>query len=188
MFRLALFAVFLTVLTGCQYPFEFRSEEEIKEEVLCADPSFADILGEKVSVDTKTEGLRNEYDEKSQIITSKIVAFKKDLEYLRKSTSQKIQELNSQLDPYREELSHRISELVTELKLKESSLAATKKMITRLDKMVEESDTSENLSRESTKWQGKIESLKVQAQELTEAIASLRENIRLNRLKLRLLR
>jgi len=174
--------------TGCQYPFEFRTQEEIRDEVLDRDPLFASLLDKKSGIDEKIKGLREEISIKKGEINSKVLVLKQELNVFRQQTDSRIKELDAQLSPYREELKQKIQELVIELKLKESSASAANKMALKLEKIVEQGSTSESLAKEAPKWQNKITSLRSQIQELETELASIRQKINLIRLKLRLLK
>jgi len=176
------------VAMGCQYPFEFRTQKEIRDEVLDRDPLFASLLDKKSGIDEKIKGLREELGIKKGEINSKVLVLKQELSFSRQQTDSRIKELDAQLTPYREELKQKIQELVIELKLKESSVSAANKMALKLEKMVAQGSTSESLAKEAPKWQNKIASLRSQIQELETGIVSIREKIRLIRLKLRLLK
>lgn len=176
------------MFAGCQYPFEFRTQEEIKDEVLGKDSSFASLLDRKTKIDEKVKGLRQELIIKKSEINSKVLVLKQELDTFRQQIDSRIKELDAQLIPYREDLKQRINELVIELKLKESSVSAAKKTVLKFERIVEQGSSSEDLAKETPKWQDKIASLKSQIKELETEISSVREKINLNRLKLRLLK
>ena len=185
---LILIIFFSLALTGCQYPFEFRTEKEIREEILGKDPSFAQVLDKKGKLDEEIRVILEDFNAKRIDLNSEILILKKELKIAKNESDTKIKEIDSQLLPFREELEQKVRELITELKLKESSLYATKKMIAKFNKLLEERSSSENLAKESSKWQDKIAALKIQAEELEEEVSSIRDKVHLNRLKLKLLK
>ena len=186
--RLTVIILAVILLAGCQYPIDFRSEEEIKEDVLGQDPSFGTILGKKAVIDTKMAELRSQLNAKKAEIDSSILVLRREYTSVKENITTNIKELDSQIEPYRQELIERIRSLSAQLKLKESSLSATNKMINRLDKLVVEGKTSKELSKEAPRWKEKIVDLNKQAKELEEEISTDRTKLRLNRLKLRLIK
>lgn len=173
---------------GCQFPFEFRTQEEIRKEVLDKDPAFSDILDEKAKLDEQIKALKVEFEDKKKLIEKKISSLKEELKSAKEYTDSRIRAIDSQLGPPREELKLKIKKLAAELKLKESSLAATKKAIAKFTKLTQEKGSSENLPKEAPSPQDNISSLKIQAQELERDVSFLRAEIRINRLKLKLLK
>ncbi|MFC1806999.1 hypothetical protein ACFL0T_01335 [Candidatus Omnitrophota bacterium] len=180
--------VMTPLLAGCQYPFEFRTEEEIRIEVLGVDPAFVEVLNEKEEVDEQIRSLNSELKGRHNDINNQILALKNELDTFSKSTKEKVRDINSRLDPHREVLKQNTKELITELKVKERSMSATEKMISRLNNLLDKSSESENLAKEVPKWQNKIASLKLQSQELQKEVSLIRDKIRQNRLKLKLLK
>ncbi len=187
-YRLVILVTLLVFLSGCQYPFEFRSETEIREEVLEQDPSFGAILKHKAEMDEQIGELKSELNTKVNEIDSKVLTLKRELSSTRDQINTKIVELNQQLDPDRIELKQHLMELTSELKLRESSLSATNKMIARLNKLIKQSSLDENMADEVSKWQDKIGLLVQQARAFESDIISTREKIKLLRLKLKLIK
>jgi len=184
---LFLLLITLLVASGCKYPFEFRPLEEIRGEVLEKDPSFADVLDQKQKHNEKIKALKTQLSSEKGRINSKIAALRQEFEATQAKINEEIRKIDAHLDVHRLNLKSQIEELVIELKLKESSLAATNKNIAKLQNLVESGEESENLAEEAPKWKEKIPALRTQAQELEGEVSSLRKQIRLNRLKLKLL-
>lgn len=186
-YRIAVFIACLLALTGCQYPFEFGSESEIREEVLSKDPSFKSVLKQKAELDAKIAGLKSELANKENSIKSQILGLKRQLSAEKGKTSADIRELERQFEPYRLEMKQKIMELNAELKLRESSLSATNKMVSKLRKLIEQNSAAEGMKEEISEWQAKIDSQSLIAENLQNDIAGLRKKIRLTRLKLKLI-
>ncbi|MFH1867750.1 MAG: hypothetical protein ABH843_02150, partial [Candidatus Omnitrophota bacterium] len=128
-------AVMLLMLTGCQRPFEFRTEEEITNEVLSKDPAFANILEQKSKVDEQINTLKADFGNRNRILSEQISSLKNKLKFAKEDMDENVRLINSKLDPCRDELTQRIKGLAAELKLKESSLSATNKTITSYSKL-----------------------------------------------------
>lgn len=173
---------------GCQYPFEFKTGNEIREEVLNSDPSFAEVLDKKTKLDEEVRILLEDFTAKKRELDNKAIMLRKELKIAKEDFNNGIKKIDSQLTPYRQKLQEDIKGLVTELKLKESSLSATRKMIAGFEKLLGQSPSSENIAKESAKWKDKIASLKVQAEELEKEVSHTSDKISLNRLKLKLLK
>ena len=178
----------LVLCAGCQYSFELQSKEEAQKEVLANDPAFSQILAKKNVIDEKTAGLKADYDDKSSQINSQIITLKQELSAFRQKTNTQVSELNAQLDPLRAELRQKIRELTAELKLKSSSLSATKKTVIKYDNMVKQSTASQDLSKEAPQWEDKVAGLKSEADALAAQISDIRNNIRIASMKLKLLK
>ena len=181
--------LFILLLSGgCQYPFEFASEKEIREEVLSQDPSFGGLLKKKATIDEEITSLKSEVSKKANEINAKISTLKRELLLAKEHNTAIAKELDQQLDPFRIELNQKSMELMAELKLKESSLSSTRSMITRLRKMIEQSSSAEEMASEVPKWQDKIKYHSQQADNLQKEVTDLRSEIRLIRLKSKLLK
>lgn len=181
--------IVLLALVGCQRPFEFRSRDEIVNEVLVKDPSFADMLEKKTKVDEQIDILKSGFDNDKRVLKGEITRLKNELRSARENRDMEIRQIDMQLEPYREGLEQRIKGLVTELKLKESSLSAINKTIASYSKLSKKKGPApEDPAAEVPAWGDKTSSLNTQAQELEKEIAFLRQELRLNRLKLKLLK
>jgi hypothetical protein len=178
----------ILILSGCQGFYGPGDKEEMKREVLEKDPAFSEILSEKQEVDAQIAKLRAEFADKKREVSSKISGLKDELNFARKNSDIEIKNTDARLEPYRQDIKLRIKELLTELKLRKSSLATTRKMISKLGKLVEQKSVSEDLGKESAKWQDKITYMHNQAGDLEKEIAYIQDEIRLNRLKLKLLK
>lgn len=175
-------------LGGCQFPFEFYAKEEVKKEVLSKDPTFSNVLDEKAKLDEQIKALKAEFRDKKKLINKEISSLRERLQSAKKYMDSRIGEIDAQLNPHREELKLKIRNLAAELKLKESSLSATKKTIANFTKLTQQSRSPEEPAEEGLNLQDKIASLKTQAQELEQDASLLRDEIRINRLKLKLLK
>jgi len=186
--RLLTFALSLLLIAGCQYPFEFSSESEIRQEVLAQDASFGEVLKKKAELDENVAGLKSDLSGKDNETRAKILTLKRELDVEREKIVTRIKELDRQFDPYRVEMRQKVMEFSAELKLREASLTATNRMISKLNKLVEQNSESKNMTAEVSKWQEKITTQSNTAQNLKEEIANLRKEIRLVQLKLKLIR
>ncbi len=187
-FKKSIAVICLLLMAGCRYPFEFKSEGEIREEVLADDPSFSSILKQKAELDENIAGLKSDLSSKENAVNAKILALKRDFASEKDKILNRIKELDRQFDPYRLEMKQKIMELSAELKLKESSLSATNRMVSKLKKLVEQNSGSEDMKADISKWQVKIEAQSRTAEALRQEIADLRKKIRIVRLKLKLIR
>lgn len=183
------FILFLIVISiaGCQYPFEFKTASEIRQEVLDNDPAFEEILRKKTELDEKIASLNSEQSLKAGEIESRMLALRKELQMSKENAAQRIALLNSQLDPYRSEIKQRIMEFSTELRLKQSSLSAVYKMISDLNKLSKQNPVQEAGTEDALRLRDKINYQQQQADTLKQDIAELRAKIRLLRFKLKLL-
>ncbi len=186
--RIFISALFLFLVAGCQFPLEFSSESEIRQEVLSQDASFGDVLKKKAELDEKIAGLRSDLSGKENEARSKILALKRGLSLGKETIVTRIKELDRQFDPYRVEMRQKVMELSAELKLREASLSATNKMILKLGKLVEQNSESKDMVEEVSKWQEKITHQSNIVEGLREEMTHLRKEIRLVRLKLKLIR
>jgi predicted nucleotidyltransferase len=182
-----LFFLIISLISGCQFPLEFKPESEIRQEVLDSDPAFEEILQEKSEVDENIASLNAEQRLKAHEVESKILALKREQQISKEEITKRIASVNSQLDPYRLEIRQRIMEFETELKLKQSSLSAVRKMIYDLNKLVSQGPEQDPDSEDSLRLRDKIDTQRRQADILAQDIADLRADIRILRLKLKLL-
>jgi|GEM_PF-946885 len=183
------FISFLIVISisGCQYPLEFKSASEIRQEVLDNDPLFAEILRKKTELDGKITSLNSEQSLKAGEIEARMLALRKELQAAKENAAQRTALLNSQLDPYRLEIKQRIMEFSTELRLKQSSLSAVRKMIVDLNKLTKQIPVQATDTEDSLRLRDKIDAQYQQIDTLTQDITELRAKIRLLRFKLKLL-
>lgn len=186
--RIFISALSLLLVAGCQYPFEFGSENEIRQEVLAQDASFGDVLKKKAELDESIAGLKSDLSSKENETRSKILTLKRELDSEKEKILTKIKDLDRQFDPYRIEMKQKVMEFSAELKLREASLTATNRMISKLKKLVEQNSESKDMTEEVSKWQEKITRRSNTAESLKEEISYLRKKIRLVRLKLKLIR
>jgi len=180
---------------GFYYYSESASKyEEAKKEVLAIEPGFSDILEKRQVADEQIKIINLGFNEKNRELNAQISELKKELNFARKEKAKSIANIEVQFNPSRQDLKIKIRQLITELKLKESSLYATNKTIAKLTKLTKEttlpagSSSFNQQAAEAQKWYEKTKSLKTQAQELAKDIGLLRDAIHLNRLKLKLLR
>jgi hypothetical protein len=186
-FKFLAYFFVIILLSGCQYPFEFRSASEIRQEVLDSDPAFETVLQKKAELDEKIASLNAEQSLKAREIESRMLALKRELQLSKENAAKQISLLKSQLDPQRSEIRQRITEFSTEFKLNQSSLSAVRKMIADLDKLKGQRPAQDMETEDSLRLREKIETQERQAESLTQDIADLRAKIRLLRLKLKIL-
>jgi chromosome segregation ATPase len=180
---------FLFLLTGCQLSsLEFSSLDDIKKEVLDQDSSFAETLTAKAKLDEQINKIRLEFNSKKDQINTKVQELKKELNSAKKDADEKIKQIYLQLDPTREELKERLRSLSSEVRLVESSLSTTKKTIEKFSKLAQQDAASQDAVSAVQKWQDKITPLRGQQGELEADASQLRNKIRLNQLKLKLLK
>ncbi|MFA5068928.1 MAG: hypothetical protein WC487_02285 [Candidatus Omnitrophota bacterium] len=179
--------IVLMTVSGCQYPFEFKSDAEIRQEVLDADPAFEEVLQRRAKLDEEIALLNSKQDMNADEIAAKILILKKELQSSKKAVSDHILSLNAQLDPQRSEIKHAVMELSTELRLKQSSLSAVRKMISDLNKLNNGNVIQDQSRDDASRLREKIDDQQRQADVLKGDISVLREKIRLLRLKLKLL-
>ena len=187
-FKVLISALLTLLAAGCQYPFEFSSEGEARQEVLAQDASFGGILKKKAELDENIAGLKSDLSKKENQTRSKIMALKREHSLEKEKILTRVKELDRQFDPYRIEMKQKIMEFSAELKLREASLSATNRMISKLRKLVEQNSESEDMAKDISKWQEKITLQSNIAESLKEEISHLRKEIRLVRLKLKLIR
>jgi chromosome segregation ATPase len=180
--------ILAVLIYGCQYPFELRPESEIIQEVIEQDPSFKEALDKKSELDEKISALSEELNLKAVNVKSKIGSLKREFRDYKQDISSRIESVNSQLDPQRSSISQKITELSSELNLKQSSLSATNRMIADLKKLIQQRASPDADAEDVSRLQDRIDSQVHQAELLKQDIACLRDKIRLERLKLRLLR
>ncbi|NQT89972.1 MAG: hypothetical protein HQ558_01810 [Candidatus Omnitrophica bacterium] len=181
-------AVFCLTSQGCSFPIEFSSRQETEKEVLEKDPAFSTVLAEQAHIAEEINKIKAQYAGKSKRIKGEIAGLKNNLAISRNKMQVKLRSLDAQLDPYRKELRIRVERLSTELKLKESSLSAIKKMINRLANLAEQEKAPETSATKPSEWHREKGSLEREASLLEGEASSLRGAIRLLRLKLKLLK
>jgi hypothetical protein len=186
-YKLLICFLLILLLSGCQYPFEFKSASEIRQEVLEHDPAFESVLRVKTELDEKIASLNVEQSLKAREIESRMLSLKRELQLSKENTAERIAILHSQLDPQRSEIKQRIMEFSTEFKLKQSSLSAVRKMIAELNRLIKQGPEHEQDSEDNLRLRDKIDAQQRQADILMQDIAGLRAEIRLLRFKLKLL-
>jgi DNA repair exonuclease SbcCD ATPase subunit len=187
-YRSFILCLTMILVSGCQYPFEFISAGEMRQEVLDDDPAFAEILQKKTGLDEEITSLNSGQALKAREIESELSTLKRELQLSGQHTARRIASLDSQLDADRSDIKQRIMEFSTEIRLKRSSLSAVHKMIADLDKLSKQQPAQEAVTEDSLRLRDKIDYQRHQADILKHDIEELGKKIRLLRFKLRLLR
>lgn len=177
-------AVVFCWLAGCGVP---PNAQQLREDVLRADPRFAEVLEKRDEQANRIALLEREFDLKQTQAQQQIKQLRDALAEARRQVDQKIQKSKALLKPDLERLELAISMAGNELRAKRSQRAGIGSNISRLKKSLKGGQVSWS-EAEGASMNKELNDLLQEAQRLDREIAALSEHIRLLKVKRLLLR
>ena len=169
----AVLAPFL--IGGCD---QFQNQEQLRQEVLSADPQFARVLEKRDQLADRVTLLQREFAVKKGQIEQQITKLRDELAQARRQVDQKIRQSNSQLDADRQRLTLALSMAQEEFKAKQQQRASLGRSISRLRKALK-APGSAWTSDDHTKMGLELAQLLEEAARLDQELQGLRSHLRL---------
>jgi len=163
------------------------NEEQLRNEVLKADPSFADALNKRDELDNRIMQLERELALKQTQVDRQITLLRKELQETRVQVTQKTQKITAVLKPYLERVDHALAMASEELSSKRSQRASISRSISRLRKALKQ-EKPPWTEPERARMDQELAELLRETERLDHEIAALNEHIRLLKTKRLLLR
>ena len=163
------------------------NEEQLRNEVLKAEPSFADALNKRDELDNRIMQLERELALKQTQVDRQITLLRKELQETRVQVTQKTQKITAVLKPYLERVDHALAMASEELSSKRSQRASISRSISRLRKALKQ-EKPPWTEPERARMDQELAELLRETERLDHEIAALNEHIRLLKLKRLLLR
>jgi len=176
-------AVLLLFLQGCSI-----DPEEARKQVIAYDPSFRDVLREKDAIIKKLEEKKSDFDKKTSEIDAGIAALKNNKSMIRAEYDKSVDALKKQLDPRKRTLQLELVDLKRKMKRKIREENDIKKDIAEVNSLVEKKDQLDLTREEISAWNRRLATLTGRAGETGKAIAGMKEELRIKKLKLKLLK
>ena len=161
--------------------------QKLRDEVLRADPRFADVLEKRDEQANRIVLLEREFDLKKTQAQQQIKQLRDGLDEARRQVDQKIQKSKALLKPDLERLELAVSMAGNELRAKRSQRASLGGNISRLKKSLKGGQVQWSES-EGASMARDLNELLEEAKRLDGEIAALNEHIRLLKIKRLLLR
>jgi chromosome segregation ATPase len=169
---------------GCDL---FFDRQQARKTVLAEDPSFASILQERDKIKSRMDKAEEALKEKKKELNSAIKELKEAFSKENKKISLEIKNLENNLNKYRDEIKLDLKKLTQELKAKKKILKNTESTIKEANKLLTEDAHAQLTSQKETGWDDKLKQLSRQRDDIVEQIDQLNEEIRVEKLKLKLL-
>ncbi len=171
-------------IAGCGPP---ANPEKLREEVLKADPLFADTLAKRDDLANRIALFQRELDLKQSQAEQKIAQLRKDLADVRQQVTDKTEKVKTLLKPDRERLDLAQSLAVADRRAKHSQRASIGHAISQLRKALKQTAPPWT-ETERARMTKELDAHLQEAQRLDQEIALLNEHIRLLKIKRILLR
>jgi chromosome segregation ATPase len=169
---------------GCDL---FFDRQQARKTVLAEDPSFLNILKERDKIKSRMDKAEEALKEKKKELNSAIKELKEKFSKENKKISLEIKNLENNLDKYKDEIRLSLKKLTQELKTKKKILKNTESTIKEANKLLAEDAHAQLTSQEETDWNDKLKQLSRQRDDIVRQIDKLDEEIRIEKLKLKLL-
>lgn len=170
--------------TGCAF---FVDEEEIRKEILEADPSFGGVLERRDTYAGQMETAQRELALKRATVQRAIEKLREDLAKSQRKVQGRKERYSALMEPENRKLEFAVSMAKEELRGKRIQRSSIGRSMTRLKKSLEESDATWS-PQEREHQQVKLEEMLRDAGRLDQEMGTLNEHVRLLKLKLRLLK
>lgn len=172
------------LIEGCD---QFQNQEKLRQEVLSADPQFAQVLQKRDQLADRMTLSKQEFAVKKGQLDGQIAKLRDELTQARRQVDQKIRQLNSQLDLDRQRLALALSMAQEEFKVKQHQRDSLGRSISRLRKALKgPGSTWTNADR--AKMDRELAQLLEETTRLDQELQGLRSHLRLLKHKQALLR
>ena len=160
---------------------------KLEEEVLRADPSFADALDKHRELTNRIETYKREYGLKRSTVERDIVRARRELASAAATVRHRTAEARQRLEPERQRLNLAIAMAAAELHTKQVQRSSLGRSVAQIKKALGHPDTGWS-AEERAGQEGQVKEMLADATRLDHEIATLRSHIRLLKIKLHLLR
>lgn len=183
--RLALAALVAAsaAIGACDNP----NSDRLREDVLKADPKFADTLEKRDQLADRIQLIKQEFAVKKSQIQGQIAKLRQELSQAQRQVQQKLQQMSSQLDADRARLAMALSMAREEFKVKQQQRDSLGRSISRLRKALKDSPSTWTES-DRAKMDRELADLLQEARRLDQELAGLRAHLQLLTRKHTLLR
>ncbi len=172
------------LIEGCD---RFQNQEKLRQEVLSADPQFAQVLQKRDQLADRMTLSKQEFAVKKGQLDGQIAKLRDELTQARRQVDQKIRQLNSQLDLDRQRLALALSMAQEEFKVKQHQRDSLGRSISRLRKALK-GPGSTWTSADRAKMDRELAQLLEETTRLDHELQGLRSHLRLLKHKQALLR
>ncbi len=177
--------LFLLTLASCGPP---ARREALVQEVLKADPEFTHVLDKHQETRNRIETFMRELALKRSTIDHSIQQLRKELATAVLNAHQKTEEAKKRMEPDRARLTLALSMASEELRTKQLQRSSLGRQIAQLRKSLKGDGGATLTSQELSRREAQIEELLKDTQRIDQETASLREHVRLLKLKLLLIK
>ena len=163
------------------------NREELTKEVLKMDPEFSSVLEKHRELTSRIETYERELALKRSTIEKGIAQLRKDLAAAAASTRVKTDEVKKRMEPDQQRLTLALSMSSEELRAKRIQRASLGRSITQLRKALNSKDATWT-EQERTRQQAQIDDMLQNTTRLDNEMAGLKQNARLLKIKLLLIK
>ena len=174
----------LLALPGCGKP---ANREQLVQQVLKADPSFGTVLEKHRDLSNKIDTFERELALKRSTVQHSIDQLRKDLAGSTAVVAGKIADAKKRIAPEQERLTLSLSMAAEELRAKRMQRASLGRSISQLKKAVRSAGTAWSAD-ELGRQQAQIDEMLKDAARMDQEMASLKEHVRLLKIKLLLIK
>ncbi len=161
------------------------NREDLVKQVLAKDPEFSSVLAKHKELGGRINTYERELALKRTTIEGQIAQLRKDLAAAAKSARERTAQVKTQLDPDRERLKLALSMAAEQLRSAQAQRASIGRSISQLRKSLKDESLGQ---ADRTSQQARVEDLARDTQRLDQELTTLREHIRLLKIKLLLIR
>ena len=165
----------------------FFDRQQAKKTVLNKDPSFVSVLKEKDRINTQIKKAKSVLKIKKKEMDAAIGQLKKSYAKENKKIGVEVKNLENDLNKYVAEIKLRVNSLYEESKTKKRILKNTNSTIKEANKLLSEDSQAQLSSEEEMKWKDKLIELKSQKEDVARQIEKLNDEIKIGKLKLKLI-
>jgi len=177
----------LVLTLACAGCMLFVNEEEIRKEVLEADPAFSRVLEQRDSYAGQIETAQREFALKRATVQRAIEKLREDLAESQRKVQERKERYSQLMEPENRKLDFGVSMAKEELRGKRVQRSSIGRSAARLKKSLKEADATWS-QQERERQQARLKEMLDDAQRLDQEIDALNEHVRLLKLKLKLLK
>ena len=171
-------------LAGCGRP---ANREQLVQQVLKSDPSFAAVLDRHRELANKIDTFERELSLKRSTVQRTIDQLRQDLAASTAVVAGKVAETKKRIAPEQGRLTLALSMAAEELRAKRMQRASLGRSISQLKKAVRSAGTAWS-AEELGRQQAQVEEMLADAERLDQEMATIKEHVRLLKIKLLLVK
>jgi len=175
--------VALVWIAGCSPP----NTEQLRKEVLRADPEFSEILGKHREITNRMDTLNRELALKRATIEQAIAKQRRDLSDAAAGVRSKTAEIKKRMEPDRHRLTLALSMAGEELRAKQAQRASLGRMMAQLQKAAK-NDGALWSPQERAAHEAQLQELLQDATRLDQELIAIRGHVRLLKIKILLIK